>query len=266
MTKGVLLFAFNSDNCNYYSMAEYTAKRINYFLNLPVTLITNEESLPEVPNYNFDHIILADADNTNKREFGLWLNKGRYRAYDLTPYDETLLLDTDYMVNSTQLLKLFDIDNDFMCHSDTEFLTYLDAPQEIISSRSFQTLWATVVKFNKTNRVNQIFQCLEMVQNNYEFYSNLYDFVPMPYRNDYALTIALRIVNGHMIPKEDIIPWKLTHIANNIKLYKNNESETEYTIIYEKQFKGRSKTEYMIVKDKDFHVMNKQTFMRLMYE
>ena len=36
MTKGALLFAFNSPKYNYYEMAVATAKRINHFLDLPV--------------------------------------------------------------------------------------------------------------------------------------------------------------------------------------------------------------------------------------
>ena len=37
----------------------------------------------------------------------VWYNCGRYLAYNLSPYDETLLLDTDYIVNSNKLLKTF---------------------------------------------------------------------------------------------------------------------------------------------------------------
>ena len=39
MTRGALLFAFNSPKYDYYAMAEHTAKRINHFLNMPVTLV-----------------------------------------------------------------------------------------------------------------------------------------------------------------------------------------------------------------------------------
>ena len=74
-------------------MAVATAKRINHFLGIPVTLVTDSESLPEQQSYTFDNVIIADADKTNKRDWGLWYNKGRYRAYALSPYDETIKLD-----------------------------------------------------------------------------------------------------------------------------------------------------------------------------
>ena len=105
--------AFNSPKVDYYAMAEFTAKRINHFLNLPVTLITNKESIPDFADYKFDKIITINSDPTNTFRDTVWLNKGRYRAYELSPYDETLLLDVDYMVNSDRLLNVFDYMDEF---------------------------------------------------------------------------------------------------------------------------------------------------------
>jgi len=48
MTRGVLLFAFNSPKYNYYEMAEYNAKRINHYLNLPVTIVTEQIHYPSI--------------------------------------------------------------------------------------------------------------------------------------------------------------------------------------------------------------------------
>lgn len=265
MSRGVLLFAFNSPKYNYYEMAVATAKRINHFLGLPVTLVTDSESLPEKETYQFDHTILATADKDNIRDWGIWINKGRYRAYQLSPYDETILLDTDYMVNSDTLLKLFDLPTDFCCHDTTSFLMHPGVPQEVLSSYSFKTLWATVVMFKKTERAKQIFDCLEMVQKNYDHYANIHSFVAGTFRNDYALTLATRITNGHTEPIEDIIPWNLVHVGKNTSVYRNNDDEfnTEYTVMFDNWQRGKIRKEYTIIKDTDFHVMNKDNFMEL---
>ena len=61
MTKGVILFAFNSTKFNYYDMAVATAKRINHFLDLPVSIITDTTSIPENIDYVFDKV----NENTN---------------------------------------------------------------------------------------------------------------------------------------------------------------------------------------------------------
>ena len=265
MSRGALLFAFNSPKYNYYSMAEATAKRINHFLNLPVTIVTDNDSLPEKSNYKFDNTILTTPDKTNKRDWGMWINKGRYQAYEFSPYDETLLLDTDYMVNSSKLSMTFDMPTDFCCHDTTSFLMHPGVPQEVLSSYSYKTLWATAVMFRKTKRAEQIFNCLGMVQKNFDHYATLHGFVAGTFRNDYGLTLALRIANGHTSRKEDIIPWSLVHVGKNTSVYRNNDDEfnTEYTVMFDNWQRGKIRKEYTIVKDTDFHVMNKENFMDL---
>lgn len=265
MSRGALLFAFNSPKFNYYSMAEFAAKRINHFLDLPVTIVTDETSLPEVPKYNFDNIVLVEPDKNNIRDYVVWINKGRYQAYELSPYDETILLDTDYVVNSNKLTKTFDLNTDFCCHDTTSFFMQPKATQELLSAYSFKTLWATVIMFKKTQRAKQIFECLEMVQKNYEHYANIHSFIAGVFRNDYALSLALRIANGHKLMPSDIIPWNLMHVGKNTSVYANNASatNTEYTIMYDNWQRGKIRKEYITIKDMDFHVMNKENFMEL---
>jgi len=193
------------------------------------------------------------------------MNKGRFLAYDLSPYDETILLDTDYMVNSDKLLKLFELPTDFCCHDSTSFLMHPNSDQDMISVYSFKTMWATVVMFKKTNRAKQIFECLEMIQSNYDHYATLHGFISITFRNDYALTLAARITNGHTSPTEDIIPWNLVHVGKNTSVYRNNDDEfnTEYTVMFDNWTKGKIRKEYSMVKDTDFHMMNKDNFMEL---
>jgi hypothetical protein len=265
MNRGALLFAFNSPKYDYYKMAVATAKRINHFLKLPVTVVTDEKSVPDLPDYQFDNVIIVEPDKNNIRDHSVWINKGRYQAYQLSPYDETLLIDTDYMVNSDKLLKLFELNTDFCCHDTTSFLMHPGVAQEVLSAYSFKTLWATVVMFKKTQRSKQIFECLEMVQKNYDHYANIHNFIAGVFRNDYALTLATRIANGHTSPKEDVIPWNLVHVGKNTSVYRNNDDEfnTEYTVMYDNWQRGKIRKEYCTIKDTDFHVMNKDIFMEL---
>jgi hypothetical protein len=246
-------------------MAVATAKRINHFLDIPVTIVTDSDSLPVDQSYTFDNVILAEADKTNKRDWGMWINKGRYRAFNLSPYDETLLLDTDYMVNSNKLLTTFELPTDFCCHDTTSFLMYPDATQEVLSAYSFNTLWATAITFKKTKRSELIFQSLEMIQKNFEHYAQIHGFISVTFRNDYALTLATRIVNGHTTPIEDVIPWNLLHVGKNTTVYKNSDDEfnTEYTVMFDNWNKGKIRKEYISIKDTDFHVMNKENFLEL---
>jgi hypothetical protein len=268
MSRGAILFAFNSPKFDYYKMAEYAAKRINHFLDLPVTIVTDEESVSSSTGYSFDNVITIKPDLSNKRDGVPWINKGRCQAYELSPYEETLLLDVDYVVNSDRLLKTFDVSVDFCCHDTTAYFMQPKLSQEVLSTYSLKTLWATVVAFRKTKRARQIFECLEMVQNNYAHYANIHSFISAVYRNDYALTLALRITNGHTYLPGDIIPWNLLHVGKNTHIYPSTTDQynTEYTVIFDNWQRGKIKKEYVVVKDIDFHIMNKENFMELINE
>jgi hypothetical protein len=252
--KGVLLFAFNNDETDYVKMASITAKKVNDYLNLPCTLITDTET-----TFDFDNVIYLDKDSSNKKRQKVWNNKGRYNAYHLSPYDETLVLDVDYVINSKRLLTVFDFYDDFCIHNSSSFLMYPDFEQEKLGESSFNTLWATVLFFKKTNRVEYLFDCVEMVQKNYQHYVDLHGMWSDTFRNDHAFAIANRIVNGHIEQTSNYIPWNLLHIGENTFVEKL--SETEYKIILREE-----KTKYIIVKNTDFHMLDKNNFMEMFNE
>jgi hypothetical protein len=266
MTRGVILFAFNSHKYNYYEMAKHAASRAKHFLNLPVTLVTDEESMPPGEYEYWDKVVKINPDKNNVRDWGQWINKGRYLAYDLSPYEETILIDADYVINSDKLLKTFDIYDDFCCHDSVRFFMRQGNFPEALSPNSYDDiLWATVITFKKTQRAKQIFECLEMIQKNYEHYEQIHGFLNAGFRNDYALTLALRMVNGHVDNPKDFIPWNLMHIGTNTTVYPNNEGEfnSEYTIIFDSWQKLKIKKEYNVIKDMDFHLINKDLYARI---
>jgi hypothetical protein len=263
MSRGIVLFAHNNEVVDYYRMAVYTAKRANRFLDLPVTIITDSSTLSTThsTDYLFDNTIVIEADRSNIRGKSSWINKGRYGVYDLTPYDETLVLDTDYMINSTRLLDTFDQPSDFVCYQDSSYILK-DTDNEIMSTQSLSIYWATVMRFSKSDRVRDVFKMIEMVQKNYEHYSNLHKFMPYQYRNDYALTIALRTVNGHLDNHEDSITGKLIHVDNNVTV--ERVDDVTYNVKSDVIINGNTRQQYIKVKDYDFHLLNKNNFMELM--
>jgi hypothetical protein len=266
MSKGVILFAFNTEQVDYFKMAIATAKRVNHFLNLPVSIVTNlDQETICTYDYQFDKVFITTADPTNTKDKAVWINKGRYKAFYLSPYDETLVLDADYLINSATLLHPFNLYHDFMCHANTSFLMVPNAPQENLSEYAFNTLWATVMYFKKTKRVRQIFDCMEMIQNNFPHYISLYNFLGSSYRNDYALTLAIRMINGQTESSENYIPWNLVHVGKNTTVYRESDNvfNTEYTVIYDNWAKGKIRKEYCKIRDSDFHLLNKKNYMEL---
>ena len=261
--RGVVMFAHNNERTDYYKMAVYTAKRVNRFLDLPVTVITDNETLytSGATEYSFDKKIIIEADKSNIRNKSTWINKGRYGVYDLSPYDETLVLDTDYMINSMKLLDTFDQPSDFVCYQNSKYLGLENTPNEIMSAQSLSIYWATVMRFTKTNRTRDIFKMVEMVQNNYEHYSNLHKFMPFQYRNDYALTIALRTINGHLDNLQDAIPGRLIHIGSNA--WVERIDDVTYNVKSDTIVNGNPRHQYIQLRDYDFHMLAKDNFMEV---
>ena len=111
-TKGVLIFAKNNEQFNYIKQAEVAATMAKHFLDVPVSLITLETDYKDNTSAIWDKIIyLDDVEIVNgrgvivngKREQITWYNLDRLLAYDLSPYDETILIDSDYLIQNSIL-------------------------------------------------------------------------------------------------------------------------------------------------------------------
>ena len=71
MNQGILLFAHDNEQVQYSLLAAWQARRIHKWLNKPVSIVTDANSLATLKLHNldqeFDHIILSDADTTQKK-------------------------------------------------------------------------------------------------------------------------------------------------------------------------------------------------------
>lgn len=216
-SRGVVLFAFNSDTVDYVEIADRASKLINHYLQLPITLITD---ISAIPKFAYDKIIKVDAKDGNYRlnkqnNLIKWRNFDRYSVYDLSPYGETLLLDTDYLVLDDSLLRLFAQPFDYR-------LQYLMQTPSGISNEemgpsSLPLIWATVVLFRKTHRARLFFNLVNRIQQNYNYYKVLYNMRDQSYRNDHAFSIANIILNGYALNTYASIPWPMLTIKDDIK-------------------------------------------------
>ena len=211
-SRGVLLFAFNTERTDYVKIAERSARLIHHTLNLPVTLITETNTVVE----NFDTVVYVDnvLKNYKVGEQGSWRNGDRFRAYELSPYDETLLIDSDYLMLDRNLLKLFDQQFDY------RIMTHNDKPAGAWSLNmgmfGLPYQWATTVLFRKTPRAEMLFDLVGRVQRNYTYYMRLYHMREGNFRNDYAFTIASNILNGYDLGINQGVPWPMLTFADVI--------------------------------------------------
>ena len=256
MDKGVLLFAFANEQINYIKQAEECARRIKKYLDVPVALVTDSdiksESFVNVINYQekntFSKRIYSNGSKaTNTLTFR---NTARSKAYDLTPFDTTLVMDVDYMLCSDTLKHSFELDRQFQIYKDAVDIHPDRDRDEFTYTSSIGPMfyWATVFCFQKTKEVKQFFDLLNVIQNNYRYYVDQYKFKNDMFRNDYLFSIALNLLDNNFA---DILPGKM---------YYSLDKDTPI-LLSDTEFKAITSAKRIKIpvrlENCDIHVMNK---------
>lgn len=204
-SKGVVIFANNTETVNYIAIAKQAQRLVERFWQLPVTIISDQTSQPRNSRYSID---------SNK--FEQWNNRGRSSAYDVSPYEQTIVIDCDYLVFDTNLLKVLDTVVDYNIARHNRFVDN-EWAQTTMGPYSLPTLWATVLVFNKTPRARMLFDLVKRIEDNYAYYRKLYNLKETNYRNDYAFTIADVILNGYTQDPANYLPWPIHTVGSPIE-------------------------------------------------
>jgi hypothetical protein len=232
-SKGVVLFAVNTATVDYVRIAEQAARLIKHTLNLPTTIIT-DTGVPSLNNYRTGY-----AGGTE------WKNGGRYRAYELSPYDETILLDSDYLQLDSSLLTVLETTVDYKLMHNNQ------SPTQSMSGNmgqlSLDYIWATALTFKRTDKTQMLFDLVGRIERNYAYYQKLYHLRERNFRNDYAFAIANNIINGYTTNTTQSIPFTMLTLD---KLIKNIEITGEKMII-------REENSAHVITKQNIHVMDK---------
>ena len=255
MKSGVLLFALNNGHYDYVKMAAWNADNIRRWLNVEVAMVTNVDSVPD----KFDHVIYARETLSNQRYFpdlatkGHWYNTNRIDAFELSPFDRTLVLDVDYVVATNDLARVLEMQQDFLCFRNAYDVSNSDPSFNDLNyfgEHRFPMSWATVMVFNRTQQTEFVFDSMRMIRDNWDHYRNIYKIMRKDYRNDYALSIALGLVSGHT-NQINYIPWALATVPPTVEVHKIDYDEYYFS------FKRNNKSTWMSFKNIDFHMLGK---------
>jgi hypothetical protein len=281
MSKGVLLFAQNNNSVDYIKQAVYCAKKIKKHLGVSVALATDNpkylaDTYPYYSRY-IDYVIELEwyacdqkrtfKDGTMSTKDLEWRNHNRSTAYDITPFDETIVMDTDFVIGNDILLNAFESDQDFLIYRHISDLNQ-DRPDEFrfnkISDRSIDMYWATVFYFRKTEGMKLFFELVTHIKENWNFYRLTYQIPRKTYRNDYSFSIAIHILNGFQRTSwPRTLPGRLWFTSDSDVLIKMIDEQ--YTFLLDKKdWLGH----YTLgkIKDANIHIMNKFSLDRAISE
>lgn len=277
MTTGALIFAHNNPIIDYTKLAVFAANRVKQNLDIPVSIVTDNKDwlLEKYTNHPFDQIIEVSCEMPSHRYFydgalsakeEEWNNLTRYRAYDLTPYDKTLVIDSDYIVNSNVLKLALQRDEVFQMYNKSFDLAMWRDRECFtkVSPYSIPFYWATVFIFEKNDVTKAFFDLVSYIKLNYQYFRMLYLIEGTSFRNDYAFSIAVHIMNGKTNGEfVTELPGIMTYIHDRDLLVGLDENKLQFLVEKEHHY-----GEYLAVKTTgiDVHVMNKMSLSRIIDE
>lgn len=201
-SRGVLAFAKNTDAVDYEKIAELSLRLANHYLGIPVKLVN---TLPDQPWCNVRHD--PDTNQTVK-----WNNYGRYMAYEVSPWEETIVIDADYLVLTDNLNKLFETTHDYILADSMELV----GDRVNYNIRQLAPVWATVFFFRKTPRARAFFELVGKIQRNWEYYRLLFRHTELQYRNDFAFAMARVVLDGYAKSSSTSMPLNLITLTEKL--------------------------------------------------
>ncbi len=287
-TRGVIMFAHNNTEIDYFRLAVVNALLVQKNLGIKnITVVTDPHSLKQgektlgkrLIKKAINNIIVIEKDKKfkalNQRlykdtshttKYLPFYNVNRCDAYELSPYDETLLIDVDYLILSDTLNHCWEHNNELMMNWKYQDIMYerKDPSLKRLYDMGITMYWATVVYFRKTEYVKSFFNIVSHVKNNPQFYKDLYKWQGTLYRNDYSFSIAAHMMSGFV---DKGIPQLPTTLYKSFDTDDIHSAIDENTIIMYLE-KPRSPGDFMLTKWQgiDLHIMNKWAINRVSEE
>jgi hypothetical protein len=284
MSRGFLIYAHNNEEIDYGKLALICARMIKSNLREnQVCLVTDSGTISwlrntvgaEVVSGAFDHIKILDTAfraNSSQRRFQdtkstqkslTWYNGSRNSAFELSPFDETIILDSDVLVQDRMFDLVWGNDEDVLINCDAVTLNHIKpkAAERRLDSTGIRMYWATMIYFRKTERAKLLFDLVSHVKEKYPYYQYVYEFPGKLYRNDYAFSIAVHMLNG-FLENNEFKPFPQKEILSSFdvdELIDVREDELMFLVndsVEDWKFRVRN------VRGLTVHVMNKYSILR----
>jgi len=160
MSKGFLIFAQPNDKTDYVAQAELLKASIKKYCNInDVTIISEFED--------------DDAKNST------WKIENRWKAYELSPYDETIVLDADMLFfrnvdewwNKFSKYDMFFTSDVLTYRNETATSVYY---RKTFVKNKMPNIYTAFYYFKKTQKTEAVFKLLKSITLNWKSYYRIY--------------------------------------------------------------------------------------------
>ena len=282
--RGYLLHAFGHKDLDYGKLAVCCALSIKTHLKENHTTVVMDEGTKkwiystidnDIIKKSFDNIIIANErfrSGKRRHSDSPWVhfksefnNQNRVLSYQYSPYEETILIDVDFIVMNNSFDEVWGTNEDIlMNHKAIDFhgKTFGSIDEQRLSQYGISMYWATVVYFKKTQFTKSFFDLVEYIRDEYNFFQFLYSFKKSFYRNDFSYSIAAHIMSGYKnngiksLPEDTLLSsYQQDAIVDVIK--------SNQIIFMANDIKQPWRDTLINIKEMNVHIMNKKELLRV---
>lgn len=194
MSKGILVLAQNSSTVDYVEQACLLAMSLK--VTNPDTLISvvTNDSVPDCYVHLFDKIIpIPFNDDAADKD---WKVENRWKLYHATPYEKTMVLDTDMLVLQ-DISSWWKFLENYKLYFTTKVLTYRgetvtsDYYRKTFTANGLPNLYSGLHYFEKSDLALEFYTWLELVMQNWELFYGLYAKENYPGRASVDVSAAI---------------------------------------------------------------------------
>lgn len=259
---GALLYAFDNERIDYWRLAVECGRRIDKHWRIPVSVVTDQATAQKMPPGVFDHTIVVSEDGSNKRFYQDYTlnmsfrNRNRCDAMLHTPYEFTVMVDTDFLVQGRTVLDAWGKRDLAISKAAYSVCQPRELPADMVymsEQNRIDMFWATIVCWRaRSSRAQTFFKNWRKVVDNYQFYSSIYKFAKEPMRNDFAATVALEMLRACNSSMNCVLQYSIPTLP------------IEHELVRMEPMLARSKDGTLVSVYSDLHVMNKKSLLGLL--
>lgn len=235
MSRGIVVVAQNNYKINYVEQAVVLALSLKLTNpDIPISIVTNNK-IPQKDKKLFDKIIEIPWDDL--AETSDWKIENRWKVYHATPYDETIIMDTD-MIILENINQWWDNFKNYDLLFTTNVLTYRneivtnDYYRKTFTANNLPNVYTGIYYFKKSLLAQTFFEQLEIILKNWEEYYNIFlkEEKPKFASLDVCAAIAIEVLDfKHVVTNPKRISPTFVHMKSRVQnwqLASNNWQRT----------------------------------------
>ena len=193
MSKGFCFVAQNNATTDYVKQACVLAVSIHRHNNNQLLSLITNDNVPQKYKVLFDKIIPIEKDDAKNEEIKF---QNRCKIFDLTPYNQTIVMDVDMLV-TRNIKQWWSYLNNYDLFFTSNVLTYRnelitsDWHRQVFVKNNLPNLYNGFWFFKKNKKAKQYFVLLKIITEHWKIFFDKY--LPNKKQNFYSVDVASAI-------------------------------------------------------------------------